>query len=334
MNHRTCISPRVIVSAIKWLVLASIIAWVALSFPRKDWEILVQQPKNWWWLLLALSMVVCANILSFWRWQKLLLALEVPITFLETIRLWFLGEAFNTVSAGSVGGDLFKAIAAAGRSKNRRTEVITSVLVDRAIGMLGLILVAALSTTLAKDLSPQLLAIRNAAWILSIIGLSGISGLILFGKSLPLDLFNRIPWAGVKILRIALSLLVFKYRPQLAITMILQSLCVHSALTVAVWMVSSALYSDDAIRPKLLEHFLAVPPALLAGTLPITPGGIGLQEVGIDRLFKQIPTVSPMFSGLIVGTMYRAVLLAVALIGGITYLVSRPDPVDDDSNHS
>ena len=334
MNHRTCISPRVIVSAIKWLVLASIIAWVALSFPKKDWEILVQQPKNWWWLLLALSMVVCANILSFWRWQKLLLALEVPITFLETIRLGFLGVAFNMVSAGSVGGDLFKAIAAAGRSKNRRTEVITSVLVDRAIGMLGLILVAALSTTLAKDLSPQLLAIRNAAWILSIIGLAGISGLILFGKSLPLDLFKRIPWVGDKLHRIALSCLVFKDRPQLAITMILQSLCVHSALTVAVWMVSSALYSDDAIRPKLLEHFLAVPPALLAGTFPITPGGIGLQEVGIDRLFKQIPTVSPMFSGLIVGTMYRAVLLAVALIGGITYLVSRPDPVDDDSNHS
>ncbi|MFY8072684.1 MAG: hypothetical protein ACOVNQ_13410, partial [Pirellula sp.] len=189
-------------------------------------------------------------------------------------------------------------------------------------------------TTLAKDLSPQLLAIRNAAWILSIIGLAGISGLILFGKSLPLDLFKRIPWVGDKLHRIALSCLVFKDRPQLAITMILQSLCVHSALTVAVWMVSSALYSDDAIRPKLLEHFLAVPPALLAGTFPITPGGIGLQEVGIDRLFKQIPTVSPMFSGLIVGTMYRAVLLAVALIGGITYLVSRPDPVDDDSNHS
>jgi hypothetical protein len=101
----------------------------------------------------------------------------------------------------------------------------------------------------------------------------------------------------------------------------------------------------------LTEHFLAVPPALLAGTLPITPGGIGLQEVGIDRLFKQIPTVSSQFSGLVVGTMYRAVLLTVALIGGITYLASRSsdpliselskkthptdrDIVDDSSNHS
>jgi uncharacterized protein (TIRG00374 family) len=351
MNNPIQLSTRSITSAIKWLVLLCIIAWVALNFPKKDWQLLVEQPKNWWWLLLSLSMVLAANILSFWRWQQLLLALEVPITFLETVRLGFLGVAFNMVSAGSVGGDLFKAIAAASRNKNRRTEVITSVLVDRAIGMLGLIIVAALSTTLAKNLSPQLSAIRNAAWILSIIGLSGISGLILFGKSLPLDLLKKIPWIGDKLHRIALACLVFKDRPQLAITMTLQSLCVHSALTIAVWMVSSALYSDDSIKPKLTEHFLAVPPALLAGTLPITPGGIGLQEVGIDRLFKQIPTVSSQFSGLVVGTMYRAVLLTVALIGGITYLASRSsdpliselskkthptdrDIVDDSSNHS
>jgi uncharacterized protein (TIRG00374 family) len=345
MNNPTTKLPRSIFSGIKWLVLASIVAWVALSFPKKDWDLLVQQPKNWWWLLLALCLVLSANILSFWRWQRLLLALEVPISFFETLRLGFLGVALNMVSAGSVGGDLFKAIAAASRSKDRRTEVITSVLLDRAIGMLGLIMVAALSTTLANNLTPQLLAIRNAAWILSIIGLLGILVIILFGQSLPLDLFKRIPWVGDKLHRVSRACMVFKDQPQLAVTMILQSLGVHSALTAAVWMVSSALYSDVAIRPNLLEHFLAVPPALLAGTLPITPGGIGLQEVGIDRLFKQIQTVSPQFSGLIVGTMYRAVLLAVALFGGILYLASRSSdplisdlsknnpPVDDSSKH-
>ena len=101
------------IEAIKWLVLCAIVVWVALKFPQKDWDLLVQQPKNWWVLLLALAMVLLANIISFWRWQGLLLALQVPISFFETVRLGFLGVAFNTVSAGSVGGDLFKAIAAA-----------------------------------------------------------------------------------------------------------------------------------------------------------------------------------------------------------------------------
>jgi len=289
----------------------------------KDWDLLVQQPKNWWLLLLALALVLCANIISFWRWQRLLLALCVPISFFETVRLGFLGVAFNMVSAGSVGGDLFKAIAAASRSKDRKTEVVTSVLVDRAIGLLGLVMVAAASTSLASNLSPQLTAIRNSAWVLSLIGLAGIFGVVFFGKSLPLDLLVRIPIVGSKLYKIAKACLVFQDRPRLASAMIAQSLCVHSALTSALWLVSSALYSDSEILPSLLEHFLAVPPALLAGTLPITPGGLGLQEVWIDLLFKQIPTVSNEFSGLIVATMYRAILLVVALIGGIIYLASR-----------
>lgn len=314
---------RTLIDGLKWLVLCGIVAWVALNFPKKDWDLLVQQPKNWWMLLLALALVLLANIISFWRWQRLLLALQVPISFFETVRLGFLGVAFNMVSAGSVGGDLFKAIAAASRSKDRKTEVVTSVLVDRAIGLLGLVMVAAASTSLAGNLSPQLTAIRNSAWVLSLIGLAGIFGVVFFGKSLPLDLLVRIPIVGTKLYKIAKACLVFQNRPRLATAMISQSLCVHSALTTALWLVSSALYSDSEILPSLLEHFLAVPPALLAGTLPITPGGLGLQEVWIDLLFKQIPTVSNEFSGLIVATMYRAILLVVALIGGIIYLASR-----------
>lgn len=318
-------SKRTIIDAVKWLVLCGIVVWVAWKFPKKDWDLLVQQPKNWSLLLLSLLLVLCANVVSFWRWQRLLLALQVPISFFETVRLGFLGVAFNMVSAGSVGGDLFKAIAAASRSKDRKTEVVTSVLVDRAIGLLGLVMVAAASTSLAQYLSPQLTAIRNSAWVLSLIGLAGIFGVVFFGKSLPLTLLNRIPLVGSKLFKIAKACLVFQDRPQLAMAMIAQSLFVHSGLTTALWLVSSALYSDSSIRPNLLEHFLAVPPALLAGTLPITPGGLGLQEVWVDLLFKQIPSVSTEFSGLIVATMYRAVLLVVAVIGGIIYVFSKSE---------
>ncbi|MFM8571168.1 MAG: lysylphosphatidylglycerol synthase transmembrane domain-containing protein [Pirellula sp.] len=313
------------ISIVKVLILGAIVWWVVARFPKNDWDLLVQQPKNWWLLLLAVILVIFANLISFWRWHRLLLALQVPISLFETIRLGFLGVAFNTVSAGSVGGDLFKAIAAANKSKDRKTEVITSVLVDRAIGMLGLVMVAAISTSLAGNLSTQLAGIRNAAWALSVIGIVGILSVVILGKALPLDWLKKIPLAGDKIYKIAQACLIFQNRPELALAMIAKSLCVHSLATTALWIISSALYSDAAIQPTVSEHFLAIPPALLAGTLPITPGGIGLQEVWIDLLFKQIPSVSSQFSGLIVATMYRAVTLIVALIGGLIYLASRPE---------
>lgn len=324
-----------IIWAIKWLVLLGIVVWVIRKFPQKDWDLLVQQPKNWWLLLAALWVVLGANVLSFWRWQRLLLALQVPISLLETVRLGFLGVALNMVSAGSVGGDLFKAIAAASKNKSRKTEVITSVLVDRAIGMLGLVMVAAISTSLFSDLSQQLIGIRNAAIVLSAIGLLGVLGIVLWGKILPLNWLEQIPWVGKKLHKIASACLVFQNDPWLASVMIVQSLGVHAALTTAMWLVSCALYSEASARPNLAEHFLAVPPALLAGTLPITPGGIGLQEVWIDLLFKQIPSVPSDFSGLIVATMYRVVLLAVALVGGLIYLSGRSnEPSVDPQWHA
>ena len=312
-----------LISTIKWLVLLGIIAWAILKFPKKDWDLLVQQPKNWWLLLAALVVVLLANILSFWRWQRLLLALHVPISLLETVRLGFLGVAFNTVSAGSVGGDLFKAIAAANKNKDRKTEVITSVLVDRAVGLLGLVMVASISTSFFTDLSPQLVGIKNAAIALTAIGLAGAFGIAFIGKNLPLDWLENIPWVGKKLHRFATACLVFQNKPSLVLVMLLLSLGVHAGLTTAMWLVSCALYSEISTKPTLGEHFLAVPPALLAGTLPVTPGGIGLQEVWIDLLFKQISSVSNKFSGLIVATMFRVVLLVVALVGGVIYLSGR-----------
>ncbi len=52
---------------------------------------------------------------------------------------------------GAVGGDLLKAIAAARQAGSKRPEVIASVLVDRALGMLGLVIVAAVSLQIFSD---------------------------------------------------------------------------------------------------------------------------------------------------------------------------------------
>ena len=58
-------------------------------------------------ILWPLVAVLAANILSFLRWHVFVHALQVPFTMIEAIRLGFLGNLFNFVSLGAVGGDLF-----------------------------------------------------------------------------------------------------------------------------------------------------------------------------------------------------------------------------------
>jgi uncharacterized membrane protein YbhN (UPF0104 family) len=260
---------------LKWIILGAIIIWIAKKVPQRDWDILIHQPKIWSFLALALALVILSNIITFWRWKQLLDALEVPISIVEVVRIGFLGVALSLVSVGSVGGDVFKAIAAANRCRHRKTEIFTSVLVDRAIGLLGLVMVAAVALSLSNSLSPQLLAIRTAAWSLSGIGIFGLLAISLLGTRFPTAWIQRIPLAGPLLHRIVQACMIFRSHRLLALSMVLSSLMVHTLATLACWFVSMGLYQRNAPRsiPTVLEHFQAIPPALAASTLPLTRSG-------------------------------------------------------------
>jgi hypothetical protein len=45
------------------------------------------------------------------------------------------------------------------------------------------------------------------------------------------------------------------------------------------WLNSNEMYE---MTPKLSQHFQAIPSAFATAALPLTPGGLGVQEVAID----------------------------------------------------
>lgn len=313
-----------LVPTLKVLLLITIVGWVLLRFPEKDWRTLLTQPKDWSLLALALAATLVAHLISFWRWRSLVNALGVPMTLVEATRLGFLGSTLNMVSVGSVGGDVFKAIAAARRTRHKRAEVVTSVLVDRAVGLLGLVMVTTLSLSLAKELSDTMKWIRGVAFIMSAVGLAFLVLVMLAGHWLPVKWLERIPGVGRVLHRIAHACLIFHGKPYLVCLMLVSSLLVHSFLTTACWLISNALYAADPNTiPSLAQHFQAIPPAMAAATLPLTPGGVGIQEVLIQSFFLELPGISNEFSGLVVATMYRAVLIVVAILGGVVYITGQ-----------
>lgn len=313
-----------LVPTLKVLLLIAIVGWVLLRFPEKDWKTLLTQHKDWRLLALALAATLMAHLISFWRWRSLVNALGVPMTLVEATRLGFLGSTLNMVSVGSVGGDVFKAIAAARRTQHKRAEVVTSVLVDRAVGLLGLVMVAAISLSLAPQLSDTMHWIRGGAFLMSAVGLVFLVLVMLVGHWLPVHRLQQIPGVGRVLYRVGHACLIFHGRPYLVCLMLISSLLVHTFLTTACWLISNALYaSDPSAIPSLAQHFQAIPPAMAAATLPLTPGGVGVQEVLIQSFFLELPGISPQFSGLVIATMYRAILIVVAILGGVVYVTGQ-----------
>jgi glycosyltransferase 2 family protein len=143
----------------------ALLAYLLCSVDRADYETFWKSPKRWDMLLLAQVTALLAIVLSFLRWRLLVENLGIPFTVRESLRLGFLGYLLNFISLGSVGGDLFKAILVAKEKKSKRPEAVASVLLDRAIGLLGLIILAWLSIVVFADgkLHPLILNIGRAA---------------------------------------------------------------------------------------------------------------------------------------------------------------------------
>ena len=80
----------------------------------------------------ALGFVVylAALVLTFLRWFWLVRALGLPFRVRDALRLGFIGNVFNLVIPGAVGGDLVKG-AFLCREQARKTQAVASMVIDR-----------------------------------------------------------------------------------------------------------------------------------------------------------------------------------------------------------
>tara|TARA_R110002049_G_scaffold46487_1_gene135132 strand:+ start:77766 stop:78932 length:1167 start_codon:yes stop_codon:yes gene_type:complete len=135
----------IVVAALKFSIPAAIIAFLLWRVEPEQWEALSQQPKNYGMLAAALVVALAAMCISFARWCVLVRCQGIEMTMVEAFRLGSIGFLLSFVSAGSVGGDLFKAIFLARRRPGKRIEAVASVLVDRGAGLYGLLLLVAVT---------------------------------------------------------------------------------------------------------------------------------------------------------------------------------------------
>jgi uncharacterized membrane protein YbhN (UPF0104 family) len=95
-------------------------------------------------LFLGLLLVFPIYPIQAVRWRLLLRSRGMEVSLARSLRLVMVGSFFNYAMPGSTGGDVVKAYYAAARS-DRRADAIMSVVVDRVVGLLGLVLVAGLA---------------------------------------------------------------------------------------------------------------------------------------------------------------------------------------------
>ncbi|MCC6580865.1 MAG: flippase-like domain-containing protein [Phycisphaeraceae bacterium] len=96
-------------------------------------------------LAAAVGMVALIYPILVIRWWLLLRARGIHVPLIRAFRLVMVGNFFNFCLPGTTGGDVIKAYYAA-KGSDRTTDTVMSVIVDRILGLLGLVVIAGVAS--------------------------------------------------------------------------------------------------------------------------------------------------------------------------------------------
>jgi uncharacterized membrane protein YbhN (UPF0104 family) len=294
----------------------------------------LSRPMQWWPLGLAAAFYLTGVLSTFVRWYFLVRAQELPFTLANAARLGLVGFSLNTLLPGAIGGDLIKAAFIA-REQSRRTVAVATVLLDRALGLWGLIWLVTLAGL-------AFLVMGNAAlttdatvlgYVFTVFGIAAGSLLVWFLLgALPQGRADRFAGRLAGIPKVGHSLAEFwrafwLYRCKggsIALAVVL-AIFNHTCLVIAFFFAAHVFQTPgaEADIPTLSQHFLLVPLAQAIQTLPLSPGGVGVGEFVYGKLYELLGYAES--SGVLAALAFRLVILAMAMTGYAVYLQMRPN---------
>ena len=316
--------------------------WGDLSFSEQISESWTIGPAGLWetisgvslgWLLVSFGFMGATIFIGVIRWRLVLAVQGLDLSLGRAVGISLVAHFFNSFLLGSTGGDLLKAYYAAAETAHKKAEAVTTVIVDRLLGLFAMLLFVSLMALVywGVVISQQ----RFKAVMLVILGMLFVSGLIVVlsfwagprGVRLKFEEFLiRLPQGDV-LVRCIEACHAFGVNPGflprvLGWSMLLSLACV---LQITALGQGLGLLMGEHLRVLLL----IVPAIICISALPITPSGIGVRE----NLYVWLLSATAI--GIEVKTALSLSLLAFAgsllwsLIGGGVYLAFRSRPTLD-----
>jgi uncharacterized protein (TIRG00374 family) len=265
---------RHLFTALRWSIAIGGIAYVLDKLSWHDIVAMVQQANP---VYLAISVLVfpVTFLITGIRWHCLMQTLGIRISFARTFVLNMVGAFYNTFMPGSTGGDVLKAYYAS-KYTAIQMHAVMSVVVDRLIGLVALILIGGVMAAWQY----QIRECREVAIICGLIVLGTIFGLIIFCNAKlrrisGLDfIINRLPMQQQVQTALA-AIEVYRRRPWLVLGTVVMTFPVHMAVIVSAMFIGTAFN----LPLPLMYYWAAVPVIVLVGSIPISPQGAGVMEL-------------------------------------------------------
>lgn len=278
----------------------------------------------------ALAAFVPVPLLQALRLVWMMRIQGMKLGYRPSVRIAFAGNVLNWVLIGSTGGDVYKAWVLARATQSRRTEVVTTVFLDRVVGLGALLLVAG-TAVLLHYRDPRIGGLEIAGGVelgpafASLLGL-GLFGLLVYAHPAPrrwLRLgahLDRLP-LGRTVRRVDAAVHRAVRRPRWLLSAIGLTVLIHLVSIVVAWLAAGALGMSSGLAPYLVY----VPLGFVVWALPISIGGLGT----LDAWYEAVAVAARLGSveqGFCLAWMVRLIQLAWSLPGIFVFLAGEHRP--------
>jgi len=333
-----------IITVIQVIVTVGILAWIFRDPKQRRDMAEALSHADPFWIFIGILCYGIVELIATVRLQILLRVQGIRVGSLRLLALVMIGILFNQFMPGGVGGDVVKIFYLLKETPGKRSQTLLAVLMDRLIGMLSIMTIAAVLIWLRFD------------WLMQ--GAPAFNHSMLFHPVALIDWIKQAP-GTTKIVYLAIVIfasallgitasfaitgfgLAHKIPKRFPLHDKLVDLSVAYNLYARAWKASLfAFLISSGVHLCSFGVFYAAARALKAGvstldlitvmpiintvaSLPISVGGAGVRE-GLFQTFLNTLCGIPIPVATVISLTGAAIVLFWGLLGGVVYLFYRP----------
>lgn len=221
------------------------------------------------------------------RWRFLLKTQNVEQRPWPAFKLTLIGVFFNYAMPGGVGGDVIKAYYFAKDAHGSRVVAVTSVLMDRVLGLYGMVLMALavmiydIQHVLSIPTLHSLFIFICFLFASFTIGFAIVFSKYIREKNWLKNFLAKLPMSA-RFLKLYDSLYLYGHSYKTLIFAVVVSLVAQTCSILLLALVGAA----SGVYVPLQTYFLVAPLGFMAIAIPISPAGVGVGQAAFYFLFN------------------------------------------------
>jgi len=304
--------------ALKLIVSGGLLAWIFIRADLTEFSDAVTR-TNLWFYGLSLPLMAIGLWVRSCKWKVLLSVQNAEVPLRDLLSLTYISMFLNNFFLGTLGGDAYRVYRTAGLSPST-SAALSPVLMDRITGFfaaLWIVLLVGSGFLLGSGELVRIELLFVLAAMGAVVAVLIVAAIVYAPRVVALPILNLSP----KIHRIAQnvsdSLMLYRHRRGIVVTVIGLSLLFHFVQTAAVYLFTLAAGGKVSVFALL---FISPLVGLLV-MIPISLNGLGIQEGSYVFYLEKVGLSGAQ--ALLVAVLARAAILLVSLVGAWLLLFRR-----------